>query len=124
MSRTEELIKLKNALLRSIAVILIVSLSVASGIWISNILDRMDRTSHPRPDEYSGYVTRYSAAYGVPEHIIYAVIKTESDFDSSALSPDGAIGLMQIMPETFAWLTDLLDESYESGMLYDPETNI
>ena len=32
---------------------------------------------------------------------------------------------MQMMPDTFAWLTDeILFEHLESGMLYDPETNI
>ena len=103
---------------------MIVVLSVLSGILINNILDRMDRASHPRPEEYEKYVSKYAAEYRVPEYVIYAVIKNESDFDISAKSSDGAIGLMQIMPSTFEWLTDLLDESYEAGMLYDPETNI
>ena len=82
----------------------------------------MDRASHPR--DYSDYVSKYSREYGVPEYIIYAVIKTESGFDSSAVSSDGAIGLMQIMPSTFEWLTDINDDDYQKGMLYDPETNI
>lgn len=101
---------------------MIVSLSIISGLWISDLLDKMDRASHPR--EYSDYVTKYARDYGVPEYIIYAVIKTESGFDSSARSSDGAIGLMQIMPSTFEWMTSINDESYETGMLYDPETNI
>ena len=102
--------------------IVIVSLSILSGLWISDLLDEMDRASHPR--DYSEFVSKYSDEYGVPEYIIYAVIKAESGFDSSALSSDGAIGLMQIMPSTFKWMTDINDESYETGMLYDPETNI
>ena len=114
--------KLKKALLRSVAVVVIVTLSILSGIWISRIMDRMDRASHPQ--DYADAVSYYSREYGVPEYIIYAVIKTESDFDSSAVSEDGAIGLMQLMPDTFAWLTHINDESYETGMLYDPNTNI
>lgn len=118
------MITLKKALLRSVGVIVIVTLSVLSGLLVNYILDIMDRREYPMPEEYAGYVAKYSKEYGVPENIIYAVIKTESDFDISAKSTDGGIGLMRIMPSTFEWMTDLLDESYESGMLYDPETNI
>ncbi len=113
---------IKNTVIRSITVILIVSLSICVGLIIDKILDGVDRRNHPQ--DYSEYVTEYSEAYGVPEHIVYAIIKTESNFDSSALSNAGAIGLMQIMPSTFDHICELLDEEYEVGMLYDPETNI
>lgn len=113
---------LKKAIIRSIVVVLIATASVAVGFLIENILDKIDRKNHPQ--DFSQYVSMYSKAYGVPEYIVYAVIKTESGFDSSTVSSAGAIGLMQIMPETFKWLTTLLGDSYETGMLYDPETNI
>ena len=48
----------------------------------------------------------------------------ESGFDSGAKSEAGALGLMQIMPDTFDWLVSLTQDGYETGMLYDPETNI
>ena len=68
---------------------------------------------------------KYAEEYGVPEHIVYAVIKTESGFDASAQSGAGAIGLMQLMPDTFEWLTDSkLCEYLDRGMMYDPDTNI
>lgn len=118
------MITLKKAFYRSIGVIVIVTLSVLSGVLVNYVLDRMDRSSCPRPEEYADLVKKYSEEYKVPEYIIYAVIKTESNFEITAKSSDGAIGLMQLMPSTFEWLTDLLDESYEVGMLYDPETNI
>lgn len=56
--------------------------------------------------------------------MVYSVIKTESDFESGAVSSAGAVGLMQMMPETFNWLTGMLSENLNSAMLYDPETNI
>ena len=57
--------------------------------------------------------------------MIYAVIKTESGFDSSSVSSKGAVGLMQMTPSTFDWLTnEKLDEGLDKGMLFDPETNI
>ncbi len=74
--------------------------------------------------EYSQYVSNSSEQFGVPESIIYAVIKTESSFESDAVSPAGAIGLMQITPDTFDWLCSKTGEDSNTSLLYDPETNI
>ncbi len=77
------------------------------------------------PKEFSDFVSKYSEMYSVPENIIYAVIKVESGFESDAVSNKGAIGLMQITPETFDWL--LTKEPYENAsheLLYTPEINI
>lgn len=114
--------KYKSALIRSSVILIILALSVAVGFAYQKISDAYDRRSYPR--EYSDIVTKYSAEYGVPENVIYAVIRTESSFDSGAKSSAGALGLMQIMPTTFDWLMTLTQESYETGMLYDPDTNI
>lgn len=113
---------MKKAILRSIALILIIGISIAAGFIIDGICDAIDRKTHPRT--YSEYVEKYSAIYDVPEAVIYATIRTESDFVSNAVSKVGAIGLMQMMPDTFKWLCEKKGESLEEGMLYDPETNI
>jgi len=113
---------LKKAILRSIALILIIGISIAAGFIIDGICDAIDRKTHPRT--YSEYVEKYSAIYDVPEAVIYATMRTESDFVSNAVSKVGAIGLMQMMPDTFKWLCEKNGESLEEGMLYDPETNI
>lgn len=113
---------MKNAFRRTFVTILIIALSIGIGIGYDRLRDYIDRKLYPR--DYSEFVTRYAAEYGVPESIVYAVIKVESDFESNALSHAGAVGLMQLMPDTFVWLSEKLGDGYDAGMLYDPETNI
>ena len=54
--------------------------------------------------------------YGIPEALIRAVMKTESDFDPRVVSSAGAQGLMQLMPDT-ARLMGVTDS-------FDPRQNI
>ena len=49
-------------------------------------------------------VSEASKKYGVNEGLILAVIKQESDFDSTCISSAGAAGLMQIMPSNYSEL--------------------
>ena len=104
-----------------IAVILLIS--IGAGFLSDFAITLFEKNAYKR--EYSEYVTVYSQQYGVPETLIFSVIRTESSFDSGAVSSVGAVGLMQLLPDTFTWLTDeILFEHLETGMLYDPETNI
>ena len=67
-------------------------------------------------NSYEGLIRSASSRYNVDADLIRAVIKVESDFDSSARSHKGATGLMQLMPET-GRLHNVED-------LYDPSANI
>ena len=105
------------------ALALILVIAVLGGFLFDCICTAIERQTHPR--KYAEYVVVYAEAYNVPEDVIYAVIRTESHFDSAAVSRAGAVGLMQLMPETFLWLTnDMLGEHLSEAVLYDPETNI
>ena len=77
------------------------------------------------PQSYSEYVQKYCTQYEIDENLAYAVIHTESGFDSHAVSHMGACGLMQLMPETFEWLRSK-DEGDAAPYtdIFDPETNI
>lgn len=63
--------------------------------------------------------------FNVDESLIYAVIRTESRFDDDAQSSAGAIGLMQLMPDTFTWLQEHKDGKviYTADALTVPEIN-
>jgi soluble lytic murein transglycosylase-like protein len=53
---------------------------------------------------YAGYIAEASRRFGIPESWIRAVMRVESRGQVKAVSPKGAIGLMQIMPDTWAGL--------------------
>ena len=76
--------------------------------------------------EYENIVAEVSNEYDIEPELILAIIHTESRFDEKALSSKGAIGLMQITPDTFEWILqkDEKDEDIDVNMLYDARTNI
>lgn len=65
---------------------------------------------------YGGFIHQAASAYAVDPALIKAVIKTESDFDRYAVSPKGAKGLMQLMPDTA--------KDMAVSDLFDPVANI
>jgi hypothetical protein len=56
----------------------------------------------PRP--YADTVRRVARRYGLDQELVHAVISVESAYDPRAVSPRGAVGLMQLMPRTAAEL--------------------
>jgi hypothetical protein len=53
-------------------------------------------------DPYGAHITEATRRFGIPERWIRAVMGAESAGDPRAISPKGAMGLMQIMPGTWA----------------------
>ena len=78
------------------------------------------------PQKYGEYVEKASNEYNLSTSFIYAVIRTESKFNSDAQSGVGACGLMQITPDTFETYMNIRGESgkYTTNDLFDPASNI
>ncbi len=87
--------------------------SSAAGRSFSGVLSSLLDASR---SSLEGLFAEASKRYGVPLELLKAVAKTESNFNPLATSRCGAMGVMQLMPETAAGLgvTDA----------YDPEQNI
>jgi hypothetical protein len=56
------------------------------------------------PQDYEAYFKEASETYGVATSILKSIAKAESNFNPSAVSKAGAIGIMQLMPSTAASL--------------------
>lgn len=78
------------------------------------------------PIEYTQTVANEAVANHLDPALVYSVIRAESNFDADAMSRAGAIGLMQLTPDTFDWLQTKLksDTQYTVDDLKIPEINI
>jgi len=74
--------------------------------WGKNASDR----------QYDQIIRRIAQQYDVDPELIHSIIKAESNYDSQAVSPKGAVGLMQLMPDTA--------KEYGVSNRYDPIENI
>ncbi len=77
------------------------------------------------PFSYRQPILAWAEVYQLDPHLILSVIRTESHFRPEAVSSAGAIGLMQIMPTTGAWVAEKSGiENFTVDDLYNPQTNI
>lgn len=77
------------------------------------------------PMPYKDIVWEHAQESGVDPYLIMALIRTESNFIPRAISRSGALGLMQLMPETAEWIACQLEMKTPSEeKLYEPSTNI
>lgn len=103
----------------------LVVLLLAVGILVTAVgRNQLAEMEYPR--RYEKYVTYYADKYDLDPLVLYAFIRTESNFDPEAESNAGARGLMQITEITFDWIKSRIapTESLTFDDLYDPEVNI
>jgi soluble lytic murein transglycosylase-like protein len=93
-----------------------------------SLIDRIlpDEVPYPDPAEtvrpaspdprYLSVIDSAATAYGVDPALVRAIIEVESGYEPDAVSPKGAMGLMQLMPETA--------RQYGVSNPFDPKANI
>ena len=72
--------------------------------------------------EYDEFIEAAAERYRIPPALVRAIMHAESAFDPTAISPKGASGLMQLMPDTAAsmYVRDIFEprENIEGGVRY------
>lgn len=110
---------------RVVAVILLAAVGlVAVGAWVvTTEPDWYQRARYPL--RYETIVRAHARTYDLPPALLAAVIYTESKFDADARSGAGAVGLMQLLPDTARGIAARTggDGFVESDLL-DPEINV
>ena len=79
------------------------------------------------PVSYADRIDDAAERYNVDEHLIAAVIRCESGWNETAQSSAGAVGLMQLMPDTARNLSEMGkvdNKRFDPNDLTDPATNI
>lgn len=88
---------------RRAALLLLASLAAAS-VSIGSLAQTRPQHGTRVVGPFAAHIAEASRRFGMPVHWISAVLQAESNGDRRAVSPAGAIGLMQIMPDTWAEL--------------------
>lgn len=107
---------------RSLKIILLVVLAAAAVVAVVR-LPLFWRLVFPIP--YKQAVWAAAEEFGVDPYLVVAIMRVESGFNPRAHSAKGAMGLMQLMPETGRWAADELGISdFSADMLYQTDINI
>ena len=110
-----------------IALASLVALTIASfGTYLIVERVRYERDLRNYPTAYTEWIAQYAGEYSLDPYLVQSIMRCESSNDPAAVSDAGAIGLMQIMPDTGEWVAHKLDldDTYTVDQLYDPETSI
>lgn len=78
------------------------------------------------PIKYRDHIDKYAIQNEIDPMLVAAIVRVESKFNPNAVSRKGAVGLMQLMPETADWILerDGLMSSLQESSLHDPDLNI
>lgn len=91
------------------------SISFASNPMILNSL---------YPQAYADFVNRQSNRRQIDPYFLWSLMRAETQYKSDAISPVGAVGLMQFMPYTQDKVASLLGEEAKTSDLFDPEVSV
>lgn len=100
-ARRQRLVRLVVYGVILIAIAIVAALIVTGRTIVPVVSDRLFAI------QYSDEIGAAAEAYGLDPYLVSAVAKTESGYDPKAVSSAGAVGIMQLMPDTAEWITRL-----------------
>ena len=118
-------VRRRRCAIRLLTPVILAIILIALGFWYV--------TEYHKHMEYARYPLRHeellvSAAeqFGLEPWHVAAVVRCESGFYEKSVSSVGAMGLMQIMPETGEWLAGKFNEEsrFYDELLFDPGVNL
>ncbi|MCR4318198.1 MAG: lytic transglycosylase domain-containing protein [Planctomycetes bacterium] len=97
----------------------IAALSICVGIAVYLFYDDIFVSNFATP-----LIPEVAAQYGIDPCLLAAVIEVESAGQPDVVSRSGAVGLMQIMPDTAKWLAQTRGWNHDESRLSDPGYNL
>ena len=93
-------------------------------VWYEDV--QYQKALRNYPVAYTDLIKESAKKYELDPYLVQSIVRCESSNDPTAVSKVGAIGLMQIMPDTGEWIAHKIDPelAYSLDMLEDPATNI
>ena len=112
--------------MRRVGLVAVLAVAAAAGaaVWVvSAEPEWYQRLRYPL--RYETIVVAHARNYDLPPTLLAAVIYTESKFDADARSAAGAVGLMQLLPETAKGIAVRTGgDRFVVADLLDPELNV
>ncbi|MET0205107.1 MAG: lytic transglycosylase domain-containing protein [Casimicrobiaceae bacterium] len=82
-------------------------------------------TAHPNAQRFDVLIARYAKANELDTALVKAIVAAESGYEPTAVSAKGALGLMQVIPDTAARYGVAEDKKQTIAQkLFDPATNL
>jgi soluble lytic murein transglycosylase len=73
------------------------------------------------PRAYENHVRKEARKFKISDYLVWSIMKAETQFKADAISPVGAVGLMQFMPYTSKKVAQLLDDEFNPDKLFEPQ---
>lgn len=116
---------MKDSIKRFITTVILLSLSVGTAFLLDGFIDMYEKKQYPLgdADSVSATVSAYSGSYGIPEEVIYTVMKMRSgcnrDFEN-----DGRIGYMGLDKTELSEIGKLIGIEITEEMAKNPSYNL
>lgn len=112
--------------MRRLALVAVLAAAAVVGVAVWTVSSEPEWYQRVRyPLRYEAIVLAHARNYDLPPTLLAAVIYTESKFDADARSSAGAVGLMQLLPETAKGIAVRTGgDRFVVSDLLDPEVNV